>query len=79
MYDYIEVDKYTAVQIKDGGKYGFSLVEGYVNNGGCFTSSSCKRRFGRGEEKAAPVCVKLGPRDMAIATLKLLLCQIEEG
>ena len=78
MIDYIDVDQYTAVKLEDGGKYGYKLIEGYVNLAGEFAPSFCKRKFGKdGEEKVAPVCVKLGDATKAAAVLETILRQLD--
>lgn len=76
--DYIEVDQYTAVKLEDGGKYGYKLIEGYVDKAGEFRPSFCKRQFGKNaEEKKAPVCVKLGDATKAAAVLETMLSQLD--
>lgn len=76
--DFIEVDQYTAIKLEDGGKYGYKLIEGYVDKAGEFRPSFCKRKFGKdGEEKTAPVCVKLGDATKAAAVLETMLRQLD--
>lgn len=78
MADYIEIDRYTAVKLEDGGQYGIKIMEGNVDQAGEFWPAFCMRRFGKNApEKKTPVCVKLGDRDKAIAVLKTLLLQLD--
>ena len=75
----IKVDQWTALKLEDGGKYGWKLMEGYINNGGDFKPSFCKREIGKkGEktEKTMPVSVKLGDRETAIRVLRSLLDEL---
>jgi len=78
--DYIEIDKYTAIRLEDGGQYGWKIIEGFVSREGDFKAGFCKRKFGGRDavEKTAPVSVKLGSRDQAVAALKLMLAQLED-
>jgi len=78
MTDYIEVDKYTAVQLEDGGQYGWKIVEGNVDNAGKFWPAFCRREFKRGSgEKKAPVSIKLGDKAKAIAVLETMIKQLK--
>jgi len=57
------IDQYTVLQVQDRGKYGYSLVEGWMNQNGEFKPNFCKREFKKGSgEKATPVAVKLGDK-----------------
>lgn len=64
-----QIDQYTALNIEDG-QYGIKLMEGWVGKDGDFKLNFCKRSFKKGgEEKTAPVCVKLGDKAKAIEAL----------
>lgn len=78
--DYIEIDQYTAVKLEDGGQYGWKIIEGFVGRDGDFKPGFCKRKFGGKDapEKVAPVSVKLGTKDQAVASLKLMLAQLDD-
>jgi hypothetical protein len=63
----ITVDKYTSLELVDKGKYGFQLMEGWVNKDGDFKPSFCKREMGKEKiEKTIPLNIKLGDRAKAI-------------
>ena len=74
----IIIDRYTALEIKDQGQNGFSLIQGYVDKAGEFKPSFCKRECGRDKvEKVTPLSVKLGMNAAtAIGTLTQLLNEI---
>jgi hypothetical protein len=57
----IVIDKYTALEIKDEGQYGYKILEGYIDKAGEFRPSFVKREFGRDKvEKTVPLSIKLG-------------------
>ena len=75
--DPIRVDKYTLIKLENGGQYGFKIIEGWENNAGEFKANFCKREFKKGSgEKLMPVTIKLGTREVAIATLQMLLKEL---
>lgn len=63
----ILVDKYNTVMV-DEYKGTYSIVAGYVDNEGNERAQLCKRSF-KGEEKKAPIAVRIGTRDTARETL----------
>lgn len=77
MADFITVDQYTAVKLEDGGQYGWKLVEGWVGRDGDFKPNFCDREYKKGSgKKTAPVTVKLGTKEQAIAALQGLLASL---
>ena len=72
------IDKYTTLQIQDRGEYGFSLIEGWINQNGDFKPNFCKREFRKGSgEKTAPLSIKLGDRAKALEVAEWL--RVEMG
>ena len=70
----IKIDQYTTLKLEDSGQYGYKLIEGWIDKEGSFKPQFCKRRFKKdGEEKNAPVSVKLGNKETAINTLTQML------
>jgi hypothetical protein len=53
----------------------FSLKEGYFNKVGSFSPVFCKRMF-KGEEKTAPLAVKIGDQAKVIEVALMLLKEI---
>ena len=76
----IRINQYTLLQIDCNEKYGWSITEGFESKkDGEFAVSVCKRRFGKDKpEVTAPVSIKLGNRESAIAALKMFLAEVEE-
>jgi hypothetical protein len=72
----ITVDKYTALSVEEyNGTY--SVKEGWINKDGEFKPNFAKRRFKKdGEEKNAPVSIRLGTKDVAIDNLRALYEEI---
>ena len=75
----VRINQYTMLQIKCDPKYGWSIAEGFENKQGEFQISVCKRKFGKDKpEVTAPLSIKLGNRESAIAALKMFLAEVEE-
>ena len=76
--DAIRVDKYTLLKLEDGGEYGFKLMEGWENQAGEYKPNFCRRSFKKGgDEKTAPVSVKIGPdKSTAVSVLLLILKEL---
>lgn len=58
-----QIDKYTAVEIQESEKYGFSLVEGWTNKDGDFKPNFIKKEIGGKDNKrevTVPLNIKLG-------------------
>jgi hypothetical protein len=73
----IRIDKYAMIKLEDSKEYGFKLIEGWESRDGSFKPNFCKRQFKKdGEEKNVPVSVKLGDKQTAIATLRMLLAEL---
>jgi hypothetical protein len=72
----ITVDKYVSVQLENyNGTY--SVKEGWINSEGKWSPNFCKRRFKKdGEEKTAPISVRLGDKETALAVLRELAGEI---
>ena len=75
----ITIDKYTSVEVENyNGIY--SIKQGWVGQDGVFKATIVKRRFKKdGEEKNAPLSVRLGDRDTALAVLREIASEIVGG
>ena len=69
----IQIDKFTALELREDATYGFSLLEGWVPKDGDWRPSMCVRTYGKDKiEKKVPVSVKLGDKDKAVEVVKWL-------
>ena len=75
-----QVDKYTALNLEDKGKYGFQLVEGWVGKDGDFKPNFCVRELGKEKKPTKiPVNVKLGDRAKAIEVCLWMYRELSNG
>ena len=75
----ITVDKYVSVTAECYNNV-WSVKEGWVNKDGEWKPNFCKREFGKDKiEKKAPVSVRLGDKETALAVLRELYSEISGG
>ena len=75
----VTVDRWTSLEVENyNGVY--SIKQGWVGSDGEFKATLIKRRFKKdGEEKTAPLSIRLGDKEVALAILREIAAEINGG